>query len=193
MRPDMPKRVRRLQMGVTALELAIVTTIVATIAVAAASDLAGFLVNSQLRTASDELRSALRLAQIEAIKRQAVVELVLTAEASGRPDVQPASDGRNWVIRAVRADGGFELLQASSGAALAPRVRVEADREAFAFDAFGRLRADSLGNAAPEAELRIELSDRDALARSLRVVVRPSGSSLNCDPHARGGDAFACG
>ena len=192
MRPDMPKRVRRPQMGVTALELAIVTTIAATIAVAAASDLAGFLVNSQLRTASDELRSALRLAQIEAIKRQAVVELVLTAEASGRPDVQPASDGRNWVIRAPSPGGGFELLQSLAGAAQTPRVRVEADRGVFAFDPFGRLRADSYGNAAPSGDLRVDLADRDARGRPLRVVVRPTGSSLNCDPSARGGDPFGC-
>lgn len=193
MRPDMPKRARRPQKGVTAVELAIVSTIAATIAAAAAPDLSGFLANSQLRTASDDLRSGLRLAQIEAIKRQGLVELVLTDEAPGRPDVRPASDGCNWVIRALRPDGGLELLRGSSSASLAARVRVDADREAFAFDAFGRLRADSLGNAAPEADLRIELSDRDARGRPLRVVVRPSGSSVNCDPRARGDDAFACG
>lgn len=193
MRPDMPKRVRRPHDGVTVVELAIVTAIGATIAAAAASGLPGFLANAQLRAASDELRSALRFAQIEAIKRQAPVELVLTDEAPGRPDVRPASDGCNWVIRALRPDGGLELLRGSSSASLAARVRVDADREAFAFDAFGRLRADSLGNAAPEADLRIELSDRDARGRPLRVVVRPSGSSVNCDPRARGDDAFACG
>lgn len=193
MRPDMPKRARRPQKGVTAVELAIVSTIAATIAAAAAPDLSGFLANSQLRTASDDLRSGLRLAQIEAIKRQGLVELVLTDEAPGRPEVRAVSNGRNWVIRATRPDGGFELLQSSSGETRTPRVRIEADRQVFAFDAFGRLRADSLGNAAPEADLRIELSDRDARGRPLRVMVRPSGSSVNCDPHARGGEAFACG
>ncbi len=180
-------------MGVTAAELAIVTTIVATLAAAAAPEFSGFLVNAELRSVSEDLRSGLRLAQIEAIKRQGVVELVLTGEAPERADVHPASDGRNWVIRAARRDGGFALLRSSSGATWTPRVRIESDREAFAFDKFGRLHADSIGNAAPGADLHIELSDRDERGRPLRVLVRPSGSSLTCDPGAQDGAAFACG
>lgn len=189
----LPRRVPGPQGGVTAVELTIVITIATTLAAAAASGLPGFVANAQLRAASEDLRSALRLAQIEAIKRQGVVELVLTEEAPARPDVRPASDGPNWVIRMARPDGGFDLLQSSSGAIRAARVRVAADRGAFAFDAFGRLRADSLGNSAPRADLRIELSDRDARGRPLRVLVRPSGSSVNCDPQAQGDESFACG
>jgi len=192
MRPETPTRARRLQKGVTALELAIVTAIGATLVAAAAPDFSGFVANAQLRSASENLRSGLRLAQIEAIKRQAPVELVLTDDEPGSASVRPASDGRNWVIRALSPGGGFELLQSLAGAAQTPRVRIEADRSIFAFDPFGRLRADSYGNAAPSGDLRVDLADRDARGRPLRVVVRPTGSSLNCDPSARGGDPFGC-
>ncbi|MEZ5602957.1 MAG: GspH/FimT family pseudopilin [Burkholderiaceae bacterium] len=143
MRPETPTRARCLQTGVTALELAIVTAIGATLVAAAAPDFSGFVANAQLRSASENLRSGLRLAQIEAIKRQAPVELVLTDDEPGSASVRPASDGRNWVIRAPSPGGGFELLQSLAGAAQTPRVRVEADRGVFAFDpldAFARTR-----------------------------------------------------
>lgn len=192
MRPDKPTRARRPQLGMTVAEVAIVTAIAATLVAAAAPDLSGFVANAQVRAASENLRSGLRLAQIEAIKRQAMVELVLTDDEPSRPNVRPARDGRNWVIRTA-APGGYELLQSLAGTSQTPRVRIEADRGVFAFDRFGRLRADSFGNDAPSTDLRVELADRDARGRPLRVVVRPTGSSLNCDPRAPGDDPFGCG
>ncbi len=190
--PDHPTRARRPQRGVTAIEVAIVMALGATLVATAVPDFSGIVADAQLRAASDSLRSGLRLAQIEAIKRQTLVELVLTEDAPGSPTVRPMSDGRNWVIRIPSPPGGYELLQSLAGTSQAPRVRVEADRGVFAFDTFGRLRADSLGNAAPGGDLRVDLSDREARGRPLRVLIRPSGSSLNCDPHARGGDSFGC-
>lgn len=174
------------------MELAIVTGIAATLLASAAPDFSGFLAGAQLRSASDNLRGGLRLAQIEAIKRQAPVELVLTDDEPRTADVTPSVEGRNWVIRAPSTSGGFELIRSRAGESWTPRVRVEADRGVFAFDPFGRLRADSFGNSAPTRELRVELADREARARPLWVVVRPGGSSLSCDPRAPDGDPFAC-
>jgi Tfp pilus assembly protein FimT len=191
-RAPTPPRLRCLQRGATVVELAIVVGIAATLLAAAAPDLSGFVANRQLHAASDNLRAGLRQAQIEAIKRQAPVELVLTDDAPDAAAPTPAVDGRNWVIRAPLANGGFELIQSRVGSSHTPRVRIEADRGVFAFDMFGRLRADSFGQPAPSSDLRVELTDRDARGRPLRVMVRPAGSSLSCDPRAADGAPFAC-
>lgn len=191
--PPNPSRPRRLQLGVTAAELAIVAGIAATLVATVAPDFSTLVANAQLRAASEGLRSGLRLAQLEAIKRQGPVELVLTDDAPTAATVDPSPGGRNWVIRAPLPDGGFELIDAAAVATQASRVRVEADRSVFAFDRFGRLRADSYGNAAPNDDLRIDFADRDARGRPLRIVVRPAGSSLGCDPNARDDDPPACG
>ena len=59
-----------------------------------------------------------------------------------------------------------------------PRVRIEADRGVFAFDMFGRLRQDSFGQPAPSSDLRVELTDRDARGRPLRVAMELSRARL---------------
>lgn len=184
---------RRLQRGVTVVELAIVLAIVATLVTTVGPDFSGLVANAQLRGATDGLRGGLRHAQIEAIKRQEAVELVLTEDRPDTAVVSPSTQGRNWVIRVPLANGGYELLQSSEGAAASPRVRVGADRSVFAFDSFGRLRADSTGRAAPAGALRVEFTDRESRGRALRVVVQPAGSSQSCDPQAAGGGPFACG
>lgn len=177
----------------SAVELAIVLGIGATLAATAGPDFSGFFANVQLRAASNNLRSGLRLAQLEAVKRQSPVELVLTGDAPTAATVRPSVDGRNWVIRAPLADGRFELIETSTLARQASRVRVEAERGVFAFDPFGRLRADAFGHAAPTREIHIELSDHESRGRPLRVVVRPAGATTSCDPNAAGNDPFACG
>jgi Tfp pilus assembly protein FimT len=172
-------------------ELAVVSALAATLVATAAPDFSVFIANAQLRTASENLRGALRLAQIEAVKRQVPVELVLTDEAPDGAEVAPAPGGRNWIVRARLADGGFELIRASSGAM--PALRVQAQRSVFAFDPFGRLRADSFGNPAPVDRQHIELADHDALGRPLRIVVNPAGSTSSCAPQALQGDPLHCG
>jgi Tfp pilus assembly protein FimT len=193
MKPTVPVRKRSLQRGMSAVELAIVLGIGATLAATAGPDFSGFFANVQLRAASNNLRSGLRLAQLEAVKRQSPVELVLTGDAPTAATVRPSVDGRNWVIRAPLPDGRFELIETSTLARQTSRVRVEAERGVFAFDPFGRLRADSFGHAAPTREIHIELSDHESRGRPLRVVVRPAGATTSCDPNAAGNDPFACG
>ncbi|MCC7268020.1 MAG: GspH/FimT family pseudopilin [Caulobacteraceae bacterium] len=193
MDPSTSTTERHRQRGVTTAELAVVSAIAATLVAAAAPDFSVFIANAQLRTASESLRGALRLAQIEAIKRQAPVELVLTDQMPISAAVEPAPNGHNWVVRMRLPDGGFELIRASSGATQAPRVQVQAQRGVFAFDPFGRLRADSFGNPAPVDRQRIELADRDAIGRLLWVVVSPTGSTSSCDPRASQDDPLHCG
>lgn len=182
---------RHRQRGVTMAELAVVSAIGVTLVAAAVPDFSVFVANAQLRTASEDLRRALRLAQIEAIKRQAPVELVLTAQTPHDAAVVPAPYGRNWVVRAQQADGGYELIRSSAGAV--STLQIQSQRSVFAFDPFGRLRADSLGNPAPERKQLIDLADRDARGRPLRVVVSPAGSTSSCDPRASREDPLHCG
>lgn len=182
----------RRQHGLTLVEMAITMLIFAILVAAAAPSFGGFLANTQIRSASDSLRNGLRVAQMEAIKRNRPVELVLTNDAPISGDVNASTAGRNWVVRTTRANGTFELLQGFAGTSQIPRVTLAADRGIFAFDAFGRLTADSAGNAAPAADLAVAISDSDSKGRPLRVVVRTGGSSVSCDPNATSGTPFAC-
>ncbi|MBN9427740.1 MAG: GspH/FimT family pseudopilin [Burkholderiales bacterium] len=182
----------RRQSGLTLVEMAITMLIFAILVAAAAPSFTGFLANTQIRSASDSLRNGLRVAQMEAIKRNRPVELVLTDSAPTSSTVTALATGRNWVIRTARIGGGFDLLQGFAGASQVPRVTLSADRSIFAFDAFGRLTADSAGNAAPAADLAVAITDSDSKGRPLRVVVRTGGSSISCDPNATAGTPFAC-
>ncbi|MGD9946413.1 MAG: GspH/FimT family pseudopilin [Burkholderiaceae bacterium] len=180
------------QHGLTLVEMAITMLIFAILVAAAAPSFSGFLANTQIRSASDSLRNGLRVAQMEAMKRNRRVELVLTDSAPTSATVTATAAGRNWVIRAEQAGGGFELLQGFAGQTQTPQVTITADRSIFSFDAFGRLSEDSAGNAAPAGDLAVAIADSGSKGRPLRVLVRPGGASASCDPAATSGSPFAC-
>ncbi len=183
---------RTRQRGATVIEATIVAAIGTTLLAAASPELAQYFADAQLRSAADDLRGALRTAQIEALSRQAPVELVLTDDAPRDAGVTPHPGGRNWVVRAA-VDGRFELIRGFSGADRAPRVQLHSSRGTFVFDAFGRVREAGSDREHPEHGWEIRVEDRASIGRPLRVVVTPAGSSIACDPAAAPGDSFACG
>lgn len=183
---------RARQRGATVVEAAIVAAIGTTLLAAASPEVAQYVVNSQLRSAADGLRSALRTAQLEALARQVPVELVLTDDEPRDANVTPRAAGRNWVVRAA-VDGRYEWIRGFSGADRAPRVHLHSARGTFAFDAFGRLRDDGNARRLSEDGWRISVEDRESIGRPLRVVVTPGGSSTACDPAAAPGDSYSCG
>lgn len=189
--------IRAPQRGVTIIELAIVLAIFATLAVAAIPDVNAFIARSQVRAAADALRGALRAAQIEALARGGIVEVVLTEDvpSSSAAWLSPSTGGRNFVVRAQTRAGAREVLYEHRGSLLTPRVRVAADRAVFRFDAFGRLRAESICADAPDALCAIHLDDGAAGTAShavLQVRVGPGGSSTACNPDLPTGSSFAC-
>lgn len=183
---------RTRQRGATVIEAAIVAAIGTTLLAAASPELAQFLADAQLRSVADDLRGALRTAQLEALSRQTPVELVLTEDEPRDADVAPHPGGRNWVVRTA-VDGRFELIRGFSGADRAPRVALHSGRGSFVFDAFGRLRDAGDDREHPAHGWQIRVEDRASVGRPLRVVVTPAGSSIACDPAAAPGDSFACG
>ncbi len=189
--------IRALQRGVTVIELAIVAGIFGTLAAAAMPDVDAFIARSQVRAASDALRAALRVAQLEALERGTTVELVLTDDApvGTQASPLPSPSGRNLVVRTRMRDGSRTTLYTYEGALATPRVRVAADRAVFGFDAFGRLSADSVCAASPAGQCAIRIEDIGsalALRPALQVRVGPAGSSTNCNPGLPSGSTFAC-
>jgi len=67
-----------------------------------------WLSNVQLRNGADGLQNGMRLAQVEAIRRNSTVTLVLTNDAAPTTSSTAASTGRNWVLK----DSGGLLIQA---------------------------------------------------------------------------------
>jgi type IV fimbrial biogenesis protein FimT len=92
----------------------VVVTIMALMVVMFAPDMAVWIANSKVRGTAESLASELRLAQVEALRRnrQAVFALTNdTPEPTG--DAEPAEDALNWFVRALptaaeAAEAGFD-------------------------------------------------------------------------------------
>lgn len=174
------------------IEAAIVAAIGTTLLAAASPRLAEFAVTAQVRSAADDLRAGLRIAQREALARQRPVELVLTDSLPQADAIVARPDGRNWVVRAVRENGGHELVASFHGDGV-PRIAFQSQRGGvFTFDAFGRLRAPADAADAAQDVWSVAVADRLAIARPMHVRVTAGGSSTTCDPEAGAGEPFSC-
>jgi type IV fimbrial biogenesis protein FimT len=96
------------QQGATLLELMIALAVVGMLAAAGLPSMFQWLANVRLRGGADGLQNAMRLAQVEAIRRNSTVSLVLTNDAAPTASSTAVSTGRNWVLK----DSAGVLIQA---------------------------------------------------------------------------------
>jgi type IV fimbrial biogenesis protein FimT len=175
--------------GFTLVELLVAITLLGILLALAAPSFATFLRNNQVRAVANGLQDGLRLAQVEAVRRNRQVVFFLT---NGEPSasVNANSNGRNWAIRVLPLISAGEATEFVRGGALsdvASGVAI-AGPTAVCFNSAGRLVANAspgVGGAtctsnpaAPTKTFNITLSG----SRPLRVTTALSGQVRMCDP-----------
>jgi type IV fimbrial biogenesis protein FimT len=185
----------RRQRGATLVELAVVLTIAAVLYTQGAPMYAAWVGNAQTRTAAESILNGMQLARAEAMRRNRMVQLVITDGASsswlvgcanpvdaGTPGVDDPGDCLG-VIQARAALEASDQPQLVVQPALATTVT---------FDSLGRITANVDGS--PSA-MQIEVANpvvTGADRRTLRLNLGAAGNVRMCDPALAVGDPRAC-
>lgn len=179
--------------GFTLIEVLVTITIVAILATLAVPSFRAFIMNIQIRTATEALNNGLQLARGEAVRRNANVTFTMGAGSSWTVACETPVPDSN-------ADGMEEcpaVIQSRSseeGSTLATVAATPADATMATFNGLGRLTANDDASASisrldvdmPEATLAADQS------KELRILIN-GGSIRMCNPNiTTAGDARAC-
>ena len=113
--------------GFSLIELVVTLSVFGVLLMTAVPALGSWVAGAQVRTVADGIQNGLRLAQVEAARRNRRVQFVLTdSDPLGSGPWTPSSTGRNWVILTVPVTtmidpetGVAEVAQRVQGATLA--------------------------------------------------------------------------
>jgi type IV fimbrial biogenesis protein FimT len=179
--------------GVTLIELLIGLTILGILVMLALPSYSAWIQNAKIRAATESLQAGLQLARTEAVRRNVLVELVLTESVPAPADVgtiAAATNGRNWVVRVFQAGGIYtqgDFIQgkniADSGGA---GVAVAAGASSLRFNGAGR------PTPTPAATVVIDVTNPSGGDRPLRVTVSRGGVIRTCDPKLSSPNPQAC-
>lgn len=197
------------QRGFTVVELLVGLTLLAVLIGLGAPAMSSYLQNSKMASVAASYFSGVQMARAEAIRRNVRTEFVLTNDNVSTADIAnaltPAVSGRNWVVRAASAAGGFaSAVETKAGAegegsAAAAAIVVTGSASAPAvFD--GRIPFNGFGATFDGAPYSIEITRPGAgtcvhlggNVRCRRIMVSPGGQITSCDPAATAGDSRAC-
>ena len=184
-RPHPPARPTR---GVTLIEILISVAVLALVLMAGVPAFGSWLANLRVRNAADSLQNGLRLAQAEAIRRNAGVTLTLTTDSNPGATASASSTGLNWAI----TDTAGRLIQTKGleGQRGVTMSLLNADGSA-ASGFGGQVVWSGLGRNQLAASLQFHLTAPGA-DHPLRVWLSPAGRVRLCDPARSSGDAQAC-
>lgn len=177
--------------GFTLIEMAMVMAILAITLSYAVPYTRSWIENTRIRSAADSLQNGLRLAQMEALKRNQQVEFVLTNTSPTVANVgllTANANGKNWVIRvdtSTTATPAYSFIQSKAGNEGSSSVAVASSSATIIFSALGRV-------AGAIAQAQIDFDTPLADDRPLRVVISPAGRIKMCDPAKPAGDAQSC-
>jgi type IV fimbrial biogenesis protein FimT len=165
--------------GFSLVELMVGLTILAIVLMLGVPMYTQFVANTQVRNAAESVLNGLRLAQAEAVKRNAPVQFVLDAAAG-------------WQVRDVAAAGSDPPIQSYSFTEGAPRAKVvvePGETTGVTFSGLGRV-VRNADDSLPIAQIDVTTA-MTAEPRDLRVVVGLADVRL-CDPKFSSPDPLAC-
>jgi type IV fimbrial biogenesis protein FimT len=187
----MRKEHRIRPLGFTLIELMIVLSIVAVLAVLAIPNIAGWVANSKVRTVAESLQNDLRAAQAEAVSRGRQVVFVLTADTPPT-GTTPNATGPNWYWDVVPMTSSAETLTYVKGNSIATQysVTLAGDYSALCFNSMGRLVTNTVtiggtnvACAIPAGAALASFTVTQTKAdRPLQVSVQQGGRVRLCDP-----------
>lgn len=182
------------QRGVTLIELMIGFALIGILTVMAVPAYQGFMRNTEIRNSAEALANGIQTARVEAIRRNALVEIIL-------------GPGTGWTIQLAATGDQIEQHPAGVGTGNAAVVindmdddwvTDDADADRITFNGMGWRVANS--DASPVIN-RLDvfnagsgtcLHDAGGTLRCLRLVVAAGGGSRMCDPATAAGDPRAC-
>lgn len=181
---------RQAQRGVTLIELMIGLVIAAVLFALGAPNFSAFIQNSKIRNAAEAIQNGLSLARVEAVRRNANVQLVLGTGSSWTVGCETAVAGCPATIQArTTAEGSTNAAVATSEVVASTGVAATTPvfTSTLSFNSLGRVTNATLptGN---NAVFDISNPTGGACAvlngpmRCLRVVVTSGGQVRMCDP-----------
>ncbi|MEJ5211075.1 MAG: GspH/FimT family pseudopilin [Burkholderiales bacterium] len=167
--------------GFTLIELMITIVLMALLLALGVPAFTEWIQNSQIRTYAESTLAGLQQARMEAVRRNAPVEFLLTSsvpEAANINSLAANAAGPNWVVRVFQAGGTYNADDFIAGRARAEgtaNVTINASQSSLVFNGQGRL--------ASGGGVTIDLGSSSAAAtRPLRITVSPAGQVRLCDP-----------
>jgi len=186
--------------GFTLIELMFAIAIVGILLAVGLPEASQWTQNTKIRTASESISNGLQLARGEAVRRNTLVEFVLTSTdpiAANMPALAPATSGPFWVVRKFQT-GGYTVADFVQGGG-----NEVTSSSAVVSSTDANVRFTSLGQMTGQvgANLTIQVTNptggvcvaASGPMRCLNVVVQPGGQIRMCDPAiATAGDTRKC-
>jgi type IV fimbrial biogenesis protein FimT len=175
--------VKRLQRGVSLIELCIGVAILAILSAMAAPSFNAWIQSSQIRTSAESIQNGLQLARAEAVRQNTQVQFVMDASygwsvgcvtvSATCPAViqsRAASEGSTNAVVGVTVNGGGSALPAT-----------------VTFNGIGRITAPLV-----ETDFNVTNPTGGSGMRNLRVAVSTGGQIRMCDPALSSSDPRGC-
>ena len=171
------------QLGMTIVEIMISLAVLGILLMVALPNFAAWLQNQQLRAATEASLNGLQIARAEAIRRNALVQLVV-------------GPGTGWTVSDAASGAVIQSKVHDEGTTNAAVAATPAGSTTVTFTALGGVGANTDGSA---AITQLDFTNPTGgtcqptgLMRCLRVVVTGGGSLKMCDPAVALPDARAC-
>ena len=194
---------KRLQAGVSLIELMVGLTIVAFLLFLGVPEFANFLQNTQIRNAAETTLAGLTLAKAEAVRRNAPVRFQLVSDLTSGCAISAGaladSASLSWIVSlddpagACNADPGDtapRIVQKKSAREGSQNVRVATDASpALTFNGLGRVGTGAMRRLdfKSASGVCVHVDDVNGKMRCLAVMVTSGGAIKMCDPKV--GDA----
>jgi len=183
------------QKGLTVVELAVVLAVAAILYSQAVPAFTSWIGNAQTRTAAESVLNGLQLARVEAMRRNRMVQFVVTDGASsswlvgcsnivdaGTPDVDDPGD----CLGVIQARAALE-------ASAQPQLSIVPDgATTVTFDALGRIAANIDGSPTATSIDVANPGLAEKERRVLRLALGVGGGVRMCDPSLHADDPRAC-